>query len=425
MAVIELGEPAPVTDEPTAPHRWRPRPWLITAVALLCVVALTGSARPHGGRPGRILWSAPIAAEDQITVAGDAVLQQRTGWTSELTVYDLATGALRWRTGDAPLTRVLPSPADAVVLVVDDQGVATPNRDGGTVTARRSADGATVWQQPGTVLTADAGLALIADHDTRGWVIRLRQVRVADGAALWRRSIAPARDVLVEPTRDGHFGRVLTVTNGRIDLYRWADGVPSASGRVTLAPDSLLSAVHGRLRADRYATAGITSTWYDLTDFRQLGTIDAGTVPAVECGPLVCRAGPASVTATEAGTGREVWRRTDVAGFALVTADRLLLIATDGSTRTLVDPATGRALATHVPGEAVANDTVRDSVLLLHDTRSPAGRSAAVRLDLTTGAWRTLGLLPSIRDPRRCVGTAAGLLLCQDNNRMLVATVPV
>ncbi|GAA4592481.1 outer membrane protein assembly factor BamB [Actinoplanes octamycinicus] len=413
MAVIELGEPEP---EPPVREEWRPRPLLCAVLALLTLFAVTGSARPRPPAGGDLLWSAPSGLDDLVSLDGDTVYQQRTGEQSDLVLYDLATGARRWSTSDAVFDRFLA--AGPVLLLIAERQA---GRSDGVVTARGTADGRTLWQRPGTALAQDRGVALLAGYDADGRAVRLSQVRLTDGVPVWSRAVAPADDVQVEYRTDGTPGRIVAAVDGRIDLYRWADGTLDSSGRLPIRALDIVFAYDGRLQT----SSGAEFRFFDLGDFRDLGDFGGATVAqVVPCATLICRIGAGGAVAIDPATGREVWQHPEANGIDLATTGRVLLTDPDGLTRTLADATTGRVLASRVPGTiARAYLAEPGSVLLLHATRSPDRRTAAIRLDLATGAWRLLGLLPPIADPHSCT-TAGSVLLCQDNDRMFALAVP-
>src|SRR5689334_18184580 len=120
MAVIELGLVTGDDEEPRAPARRRIRPGdiriLAAVVAVLCVVAVTGSEPPESHAPVT-LWSVPLqGGSDSFASEGSNVyvLSTAPGQERSLTAYDLRTGEDRWTTRDVDDATWIGSVTDGV-----------------------------------------------------------------------------------------------------------------------------------------------------------------------------------------------------------------------------------------------------------------------------------------------------------------------
>lgn len=201
-----------------------------SAVALIAVgvLALRGpiAPAPLSLFPVQPLWS--LALNNQVTVppAFDGAIGYFAIEGGRIAAYDLGTGTERWIINASPEAE--PAAGDGLLFVVE----------AGQVTARRSADGTTVWQMP---FAGELAAPAVVDN---GWLVaatkgrEILALRASDGAVIWRRTIggqaharpALAADRVYIPTDDGH------VVALRVD-----DGEPVWDRTISAAANDILA----------------------------------------------------------------------------------------------------------------------------------------------------------------------------------------
>jgi hypothetical protein len=427
MSVIDLGDVSYLPDEPEDYPggrrefgRVRVGRLAKAAIAAVAALVLGGSGLP-APPVLRQVWSVPYSMAESMMIEGDSIYVRRaTGTGTELTAYDLGTGAARWTrdTGPGPAwLGVDPQERAGVVLVPgDEQTITIKSVDGstigysyaGTLTALDPATGEPLWRRTGAQYGQVTGDTLLMyERSPGGMITWLRLVRTRDGSTVWERRAPENADVVVVQFDGETPERVVTGTQkGELTVLRYADGTPVVAAPVPWRPTSYdtgtgsnLSAAAGRVvivdtgleaNSDRSRV-----TVYRTDDLVPLWSRDTiGWTNVQECGPLLC-VGTAETAfeAVDPDTGTKRWGTT---GGPFVTpvrdGERLLVAGTDDEQeQTLVDAATGRVIGPGGNGNLLYQDPEQGTVTLLRDLG--ASRSAVNRLDTTTGQSTTLGVV--------------------------------
>ncbi|GLY03593.1 PQQ-binding-like beta-propeller repeat protein [Actinoplanes sp. NBRC 101535] len=417
MTLIDLGEPGAGPDGRIRADPQGVRRAGVTLVAALTLLGCTGSIRP--GQPGvRPLWSAVFQDGDGLELAGDTayLLRGRDGADTELIVYDLATGAERWRWNTTDTVGFQQTRDDAGLLMLG-----LYPQDGTAVTvALRTDSGAEAWRISGDIVPADfADPGMLITEDGR-----LRLIDVADGRTLWTRTEA-STDVVV-----GDHRVVTTDTRGDVTVLRYADAAVLTRRRIpALATDPaanryvMLTAEQGLLLAYHDAGNGTVSSVYDLDSLEEVRAIDAGDGPLSGCGTVLCAFTRSGLAAYDPGTGRRLWSDPEANGWSGLSVDRILLDDDSGTAHTLVDSRTGRRLVENLRGRPVDDENAGSRVLLLRPITDLQDRVAVTRLDMVSGRHVTLGALAVTPALQRC-RTVPGYLVCEGLGRLDVAAVP-
>jgi hypothetical protein len=390
MTVIELGERAAGSAPgPGAPpiRRVDIRRFGLAVVAVLCVLTVTGSARPEP-RSLTTLWSMPFRT-DEFILTGDALYLLEPSVRSKITRYDPATGRLQWSTELSEFTGWMSTDAAGLLLLptlvreddfVDDDGSTSPQEVVQDTIALDAATGTERWRQRGEVALADDKTVLLTRWNQQpGNLTELRLVRSVDGTVLW--TLAP--DPPVSSWTTAAANRLVTVTaDGGLQVRRFADGVLVATGRVPWPTDggrnddyaSLMSA-HGMLYVLRTGTGEQDVTAYDLDTLAKKWDLRFRAGAGLfECGRVVCLGADAGrVDGRDPRTGRLLWHG-EGWDYARPLGDgRLLTEAGESGRATLVDEATGRLIADLGAGTTVLDAERGQVVMVAPVTRAPWG----------------------------------------------------
>lgn len=443
MTVIELGDITPGSDLPeaTAPpgyDRRAVRRFALAVVAVVVLLAVTGSARPEPTML-RVLWSIPFGAADRFTVAADAV-HAVTG--DQLTSYDLSSGAVRWSV-PMPEPTGWPTEAEAaaVVLLPADRVAKQINSpDGGSylleyyrwTVAVDARTGAELWRRPGEVYATTRDAALLVDRagDGSGTMLAFRLVGLRDGGVRWDRPGAGAVRTAVGGADPLNPDALVTVTaTGDATTLRIADGTPIASGHLDFRVGSPQDGDFVDMVADRRNLylrqsngRGDTLTAYALATLSQVWRL-AGTarVSAYPCGAVVCSVQSDATIGLDPETGAIRWRVPGAQSAWPVAPGRLLSDEGLSGGFALVDEATGRRIGPVGVGipVAAADGT---AAYLLGNTPSSVYRTVVSRIDLVTGEIAVRGMIDRTGE-YGCTATADRLVCPTTSGRLEVAAV--
>lgn len=438
MTMIDLGDltqPAPSPAIPVDHRRIRRAVLAVATIAGLLLMA--GSARPAPPFGLRPVWSVPMTGTDVSAFGPDAAYLLRG---SELTAYDLASGAVRW-TAPVPDALYNAEPTgDVVLLRTERVTVERKDPDGSThgfefarsTLALAAGTGAELWRAVGEPTVKDGNTALFEERDERGDVVRLRLTRLADGRSIWTQAV-PRTWTWTEDT-DGRPDQIITSDSaGGIKVFRYADGtlvhhgqLPRTAGQSPVDADSGLVGAGGLLALVRQQPTGVvTTTIYRLDDLTRLWRRDDSSFGIRACGPVLCVLGEAAVTGHDPTTGQELWRRPSMRWAWPAGSGRVLLEDGD-STHQLVDVATGRPVGPPAYGQRLFNGDLDSdpgrSVLLLRSTTQPSGLTSVTLLDLTTGAQTLLGAINPVYGDVGCWHERR-YLACAENGVLTVMTI--
>lgn len=437
MTIIDLGEITATDFEPPRPParglRRLIRPITLAVVALLTVVTATASARtaaPIGLRP---LWNVPLAGTDAVYLAGDMLLVNRLNDSPDratLTGYDTATGAVRW-TADAGEVSSYPDLVTSSGTVLQPVATNEVQADDSTVgytattAALDGATGARRWQLDASAVHAVGETVLMAEHDTKGRVSRLRLVRLGDGGTIWSRALtangaaAASDDAVV--TIDDH---------GTVTVLRWADGSVLRTRAVPWRPDQLPQGLHTDVGI--IGDALILSRWDQegsaVSAVYRLDTLTEswhsnGYVG--DCDVVLCSVEDDHIVARDPLTGAERWRRPVASNPYPIGAGRLLTESpVDAEGQLLIDAATGRTIATLGPGDRPWTWGRAGGPLLLVQPIGTAPLHVTVRqIDRATGAEFVLGALDWMGDDVSGCQVGSRYLVCPGHDRLTVTAV--
>ncbi len=421
MTIIDLGDPGSAATAP-APARRRPdhravMRWAAAAVAVLCAVTLTRSTVSGSTeiRPG---WSVAFSATSLVDAAGDTVFVQSVNAGSQVTAYELRSGAVRWSKG-------LPMPRGRMTARVPG-AVLAPILLQGTV-ALDPRTGAEMWRLPGDVVHATPGTALLTHPDRT-----VSLVRMTDGGRIWSRAIEGDESwAVVGPQRQRI---VAAAPDGRLQVLRLSDGALLSQGRVengtgvpvrngVLAQAGLLFV--NRMEGDRAVV-----TAYDLDTLRQRwrytqsASDEIVTGPAARaCGVVLCFADGTATIGLDPATGTIRWRAADFVDAVPVTGQNRVLADSAGDGRyALIDTATGTVVVSLGAG-TVVRDAVRSVPAYHLHPIAPSGRRVAVgRIDLATGGLQVRGILGAA-GPQGCTAVAHTLICVMRDGRLTVTDV--
>ncbi|BBH64539.1 hypothetical protein ACTI_12240 [Actinoplanes sp. OR16] len=451
MTVIELGEfNAPSEPgEPAGRAEFNPRSVrraLIAAVALVSAMVLGGAARP-GDPLVHDIWSAPMTEQDSMTVREDGIFVFRgTGATTvELTAYETATGAVRWRR-DSPgrINWMYPGAAAGLLLIPGDEKWANLEFDdggqgllsyGGTTTALESTTGRQLWKTAGDVQAVASSSVLLGERDSHGDYVTVRLVDARTGAEIWRRPAGGALHLNVQDEGPSPILVILADKTGRTTVLRFADGsvikerrLPWSATDVQNGVDTYLSIADDLVLVSRNTLKKATVTAYRAGSLERLWETDMSPYAyIVECGPILCHADGSSLFGIDPRTGRQLWERPGDGGGVIQVGDRLITAENaDPPRQSVVDPLTGEQAGTGGIGYPVRAEAYEGSVLLLHRVYGQGPmRDAVDYLDLKTGEITRVGLLGSSADMQqgwRCDSTGR-YLACQREDRLVVTAV--
>jgi len=416
MTTIDLGEVGSAGEaEPVSPGLDRQtilRAGL--AAALLGLLAAGGSVR--------------IATEDEIRdperlqdsdtsmlSADTAYLNRATTDGYSLTAYDLATGRVRWETAfDGALGYAQLAGSDGLILLPAQHRLLPPaagSDDSSYIefvtatVAVEAATGRTVWRIPGQAQMLYRDTALMNEYDERGTPAVLRLVRLGDHRTLWSLR-TPELYTQTVATVGGRPDRLVTATrDGRVDVYRYADGTRLATGKVAWAEPrprlnqfSDIVVTQDHLVVNRTLRGESDLHVYRLDTLAELWHMANPSGWAFGCGPSLCVDGGNSITAYDPATGRPRWRREGVTGGGPVLGDRI--IVDDRGHPMLLDAATGRQVGQTGDGVPVWPNGPAGDLYLMRPTESPPGRTSITRWDLAAGRTSLLGAVDPLPGER-------------------------
>lgn len=425
MTTIDLGD-LTATPEPPRPPRSRPvivRDVALALVALLCLTAVTASARPAPPRGVRVLWQTPFGESDLNVLGQDSLyLARNIGGQFRLSAFDLATGRLRWEraTGEGSYMQL----AESAGLLLLRVAPAVDGFSGDTV-AVDTRTGKDLWRMTGEPQDVYGDTAVLADY-SGGQMRGLRVVRLSDQVTLWSRSV-PGSDGQTVVLDNGRPVSLVTLRRGKLDVYRYADGTLTASAWVPVAVDvqgnpqfNDLSTTRDYLVVNSSLTRGSDATVYRLDTLARVWGASSDTGLVFACtDSLVCVDTVNGLSADDPATGRQVWFAADATS-AWRIGDRLALAdgATDGSRWLLgLD---GRRIGQRVTGTWAVDLDPHGSLLLTHTTRNPPSLSAVSRWDLATGRIDLAGALPG---PVRGCDAVTHYLTCMHGENLEIAYV--
>jgi outer membrane protein assembly factor BamB len=451
MTVIELGDVTPGSDLPTvagAPPEFDGRVlrrWALVLIAVLCVLGVTGSARPEP-HMFKMLWSVPFNASDRFALTSDTLFASTLSTAGRLTAYDLASGAARWSMPmPDPSGWPTAAPAAGVVLLPADRVAQQFNSDDGAsylteyykqTVAFDARTGAELWRRPGELFSTTAGTVLLIERAGNGEDLRtFRLVRLRDGAVVWT---APAGGISRLATAGAdplNPDRLITVTaTGAARTLRMADGVQVAAASIAFWETVPTQNDFVDLFADarnlyvRVANGrGESLTAYRLDTLGRAWRVDGtARVSAYACGPVVCSVQPDHVEAFDPVTGSRRWQARSLQDAWPISRDWLLLVDDRGlDTYALVEAATGRRLAGLGPG-TVTQNMEGTAAYLLRNIRAAArtlpSRTSVSRIDLRTGAVGVRGTIDQVTDAG-CAATADRIACPTVGGRLVVAEV--
>jgi len=348
--IIELGLERGEPDTYLTPTRPTVPVWLgPMVVALLVLISSVASAAPPPP-PLSTLFSLRVSPADAYTVTDNGqLLAQSLGSVS---MYDLGSGALRWRSdSSAPSYRLrtgggllLMRPWSAGLSGIGDIGT----------TAISLADGIARWRRAGSVVTLAGSPALLSVTTVRSSSVgrnvegAVGRVDPITGATRWRVDIPSTAVLLSVPGPAGAPARMLLVHDDRTAaVHDLATGARLAVGPLPPAnygPEN--PAVSGGLVLLRHpGDDGTEISAYDPVTLGLRWSRPAqGADQIVTCGPYACLTGADGVRALDPRTGRTLWFRSSWRTIEQ-QGSRVLAFASPGSTAEavgVVDPQTGR-----------------------------------------------------------------------------------
>lgn len=447
MTVIELGDVTPGSELPAAAEppdddRRAVRLFALAAVAVLCVLTVTGSVRPEPAML-RTLWSIPFGLADRYAMTSDALYAATAATRARLTAYDLGSGAVRWSAA-MPDPNGWPLTAEAAGVLLLPAGRVTKqidSPDGGSYLAEffrqtvavDARTGAELWRLPGEAFAISGRTALLVDRGgDQGDTLRaFRLVDLSGGDVRWSRTTAGTAQVALGGADQRNPDRLVTVTaTGDAEVLRLADGAPTAAGHIDYRAGSpedgefvdLL--VDGRNLYLRMAGGrGDSLTAYSLDTLRQVWRHgDTARVTAYPCGVVLCSLMNPGMTAFDPATGRELWSDPRVQSAWPAGPGRLLSSEGGPDEYTLVDAATGRRIARLGTGQPI-QDTDGTVAYLMRDTRDPAYQTSVSRIDLASGVVGLRGVIPRIGGDYGCTATADRLACPTVSGRLVVVEV--
>ncbi|MEU7901765.1 PQQ-binding-like beta-propeller repeat protein [Actinoplanes sp. NPDC049118] len=422
MTVIELGLVTDGGDRPPSARSRRPigraelRRVLVAAVAIVCVLTVTGSARPEPHGPAR-LWSTPFreGADTFMVAGGGAYVLSQSGGT-RLTAHDLRTGVVRWSNpvpdnadvlGLIQAGVLLLPAAHTTVRFKDPDGLEVYREFSRDTIAVDAVTGRQLWRRPGELAAATGDRALLTEWNDDGSRVRAMQmVRVADGGTVWSRRAADLETWVTDGRFQIRADRLVTASaKGDVEVFDLADGSPVSAATLPWgrppAQDSRATAltVEGhRLYVEHSDQERTTVTAYDTETLRRLWHIEPRSPGgAFGCGPVLCLNGPDGTAGYDRDTGELRWRIPGSANaFPLVTGQLLVDDDESGARHHLIDAATGRRLADLGTAAPVWNLGTTASPYLLARTREPAGLMSVSRFDERSGEVLLLGAMPPV-----------------------------
>jgi outer membrane protein assembly factor BamB len=443
MSVIELGE-VTAGDESPRPFPKRPfdrrllRRLAAVLVGLLCLATVNASAVPMV-RALAGSWAVPFEGGDSFAMAG-GVFVLRGGPPQELSAYPSAGGMPVWSQRLPFTAGTLDAAASARVLLLStgERSVEIKTAEGAVLWARYSTqtialdarNGHRLWQAPGDVALLTDDSVLLVDHSDQSLgAVRMRLIRLRDGATIWTLAPGGAYTWATIGADPGHPTGLATATSaGDLKVYRFADGtetaarrVPWQAGSLTTGSLSQLDSQHGLLYVYTGFAASTSVTAYTPDALRQVWQItsDTGGTPAA-CGAVLCLPTRTGLSGRNWATGAERWR---TPGYDLgrpITGH--LMLAGSDTGRAILDDRTGRVL-TDLGAGGAAWDAAAGTVVALSPTRSPPGRLTVSRIDPSTGEEFLLGVTDPVVNSLWCQLEGVRLACETLNGRLLVTDV--
>ena len=432
MSTIELGEisSAPGAEQPTEFDLRLIRQVALAVSLLLCLVGAAGSARPapHGVRP---LWSVPISESDGTTLGPDTLYLHQG---SSLVAYDLATGAVRWRTAiDGTLGYAQLAEADGLLLLPADaqtgrQGNMSTQFSRSTV-AIAARTGARLWTAPGEPMVVAGGTVLMADYTGSGTYARLRLIRLDNQRTIWQRDVAAVASVAFAMVEDTPVKVVTVDGDGQAEVLRFTDGTVTARARIDWArpqPDhgqfNDVAASGDHLVVNRNQQGRGELSVYRLDTLDPLWRADGTDGFAFPCGSGICLSNGSGLTSYDADDGRARWHVPGTGNGWSPTPDRVVVDEPgEAGQQYLIDAETGRRVGENSPGETVWNTEPDQALLVLKPTETPPERTSITRWDLATGRRDLLGAIDRIV-VNRCQAVAH-YLGCYQNDKYTITAV--
>lgn len=346
---LDRGEPETYRSptRPTVPVWFGPM-----IIAILILISSAASAAPPPP-PLSTLLSLRVGPADSYAVTDKGQLLAQTVGT--LSMYDLGSGALRWRSdSSAPMYRMRTG-SGLVLLRPWSTGLTGIGNPG--TTAISLASGLAQWRRAGSVVTVAGSSALLAVSSVPGLGGSGRRVQdtvdLVDpitGQTRWQVSIPSTAVLLGVPGPAGAPGRMLLVhDDGTAAVHDLATGKRLTTGPLPPAdygPDNLT--VSGGLVLLRHPSAdGHEVTAYDpvTLGLRWSRPVrDADEI--VSCGAFACLTGADGVRALDPSTGKQLWYRPRWRSVEQHGSAVLAYAAPGSSSEAvgIIDPGTGRVL---------------------------------------------------------------------------------
>lgn len=446
MTVIELGLVTDDGDRPPAEparrtlRRGELRRVLVAVVAIVCLLAVTGSARPEPHGPAR-LWSTPFReGADTFMLSGDAAYLLTQSGTTRLTAYDLRTGAVRWSNSNIGNPTWLGQIHAGVLLLPGDYATARfKDLDGSEVSREFSRDtiavdtvtGRQLWHRPGEMSLATGGRVLLTEwNDDGSRVSTVRVVRIADGGDLWSRPAGRMESWATDNMNRAEADRLITASaKGEVEVLDLADGSPVAAATLPWGRrpaqdnrDTALIVQGHRLYVERVEQERTSITAYDTETLRRLWHLESDAPGgAFDCGPVLCMRGLDGAAGYDSDTGELRWRLPGSSNVFPFGGGKLLVDDDESGIRHhLVDVATGRRLADLGTASPVWNFTTAASPYLLARTREPAGLVSVSQYDERSGELLLRGVMPPVVE-YGCQSEGS-LLACVTQDGLLAVT---
>lgn len=436
MTTIDLGELTRDAAPPPMPLDVpRLRRVALALLAVAGVFALAGSA-PAGKTGVRQLWATPLRQGEAWSLSADTAYVAR--FDDKVSAYDLATGELRWSvSAGATLGGRQPQRAGGLLLMpADPVTVSHEEQDGSryyyetvhTTVALEAATGEERWRVDGEAYpVGDGGTALVANDDEQARTVRLRLIRLTDGAEIWSRPTPSTRSWTPIVAGDRVVAVATVTEDGLISAY---DSETGRLRRTTRPPWSgaepgaqTLTSANGYLVVTRNQVRDTETAIYRAGDLRLLWRTSGSGGYVTACGELLCSVGPTGIAGHDPLTGRTTWELVGMRDLWPAGPGRILVDSDDESGGGyLIDPATGARIGSRIAGRMAYPGNATDVPMYLRAAAEPPDRMAVVAIDPADGGQRTLGAIPLVRVDDICM-TTAGYLACVRDDTLDVTAV--
>ncbi len=407
--MIELGDVSVAPPEPPAAGRPPIRRIALGVITALCLLLVTGSARPAGPLV-HLLWHVPIAVNDATTLTDDTMyLHHATTAGARLTAFDLATGAVRWSRITGQVVGYVEAAPQAGILLAaaDRQSVPLPIGDTADLATRftratvalDAATGAELWTAPGEVQSVEGDSALMFDVDDQGNQVRMWLLRLRDHHTAWSVDTRGAPTQIVATT-GGVPSKIVTASaGGEIRILRYGDGKLLRTARIawtTPQPTADIwndmTAVGDVLVVNRSTQDRVEATAYRLDTMAEVWRAPGIRSFVFDCGAVVCVTDNVGMTGHDAHSFRLLWSLPDVVSAQPAGPDRILVGQIGEDARQwMVDTATGAPIGDPIQGSPITTGGPDGALLVLHSTTSPPDRTSITRWDPATGRQVLLG----------------------------------